>query len=176
MKSYRFGTALALALTLAGCRFDRSRSPVCGFELLAGPRLIQDRLNDARALLTDAPRGLPDVLPARVAGRADTAHAIRGTAQGQLALVYEGAYFPPGISDSTVYGLLVVDDSSERVIGLARGSVTAITGKEIRLRADTICLHGDTPGAAVIARRVRERLDASGTQVRPLGEFLRREA
>jgi hypothetical protein len=116
MRSYRSGAALAL--TLAACSFDRSRSPVCGFELLAGPRLIQDRLNDARALLTDAPRGLPDVLPARVAGRADTAHAIRGAAQEQLALVYEGAYFPPGISDSTVYGLLVVDDSSERVIGL----------------------------------------------------------
>jgi hypothetical protein len=116
MRSYRLGAALAL--TLAACSFDPRRSPVCGFELLAGPRLIQDRLNDARALLTDAPRGLPDVLPARVAGRADTAHAIRGTAQGQLALVYEGAYFPPGISDSTVYGLLVVDDSSERVIGL----------------------------------------------------------
>jgi hypothetical protein len=116
MRSYRLGAALAL--TLAACSFDRRRSPVCGFELLAGPRLIQDRLNDARALLTDAPRGLPDVLPARVAGQSDTAHAIRGAAQGQLALVYEGTYFPPGITDSTVYGLLVVDDSSERVIGL----------------------------------------------------------
>lgn len=116
MKFDRLGAALALFL--AACSFDRRRSPVCGFEMLAGPRLIQDRLNDARALLTAAPRGLPDVLPARVAGQSDTAHAIRGTSQGQLALVYEGTYFPPGISDSTVYGLLVVDDSSERVIGL----------------------------------------------------------
>jgi UPF0271 protein len=75
-----------------------------------------------------------------------------------------------------IAGSLITDPDrvAERVIGLARGSVTAITGKEIHLRADTICLHGDTPGAALIARRVRERLDASGTQVRPLGEFLRR--
>ena len=108
----------ALALILAACSVDRRRSPVCGFELLAGPRLIQDRLNDARALLTDAPRGLPDVMPARVAGQADTARAIRGSSQGQLALIFEGAYFPTGITDSTVYGLLVVDDSTERVIGL----------------------------------------------------------
>ena len=76
-----------------------------------------------------------------------------------------------------IAGSLITDPDrvAERVIGLARGSVTAITGKEIRLRADTICLHGDTPGAAAIARRVRERLEASGTQVRALGEFLRRE-
>jgi len=110
----------ALLLSLAGCSVDRSRSPVCGFEMFAGPRLVQDRLNDARALLTEAPRGLPASLPARVAGRADTAHAVKGVAGDQLALVYEGRYFPPDtvISDSTVYGLLVVDDSSERVIGL----------------------------------------------------------
>lgn len=117
MRSIRLGAVLAV--TLAACSVDRRRSPVCGFEMLAGPRLIQDRLNDVRALLTDAPRGLPDVLPARVAGQADTAHAIRGESQGgQLALVYQGSYFPPGITDSTVYGLLVVDDSSDRVIGL----------------------------------------------------------
>lgn len=116
MRFSRLGAAVALVL--AACTFDRRRSPVCGFELLAGPRLIQDRLNDLRAVLTDAPRGLPAVLPARVAGQADTGRAVRGVAQGQLALVYEGTYFPPGITDSTVYGLLVVDDSSERVIGL----------------------------------------------------------
>ncbi len=76
----------------------------------------------------------------------------------------------------TLAGSLITDPDrvAERVIGLAKGTVTAITGTEIRLRADTICLHGDTPGAAVIARRVRERLEAAGVQVRPLGEFLGR--
>jgi UPF0271 protein len=49
---------------------------------------------------------------------------------------------------------------------------TAITGKEIRIQADTICLHGDTPGAGAIARRVRERLEASGIKPRPMGEFI----
>jgi len=117
MNPIRLGAVFTLAL--AACSVDQRRSPVCGLEMLAGPRLIQERLNDARAILTDAPRGLPDVLPARVAGQSDTAHAIRGEAQaGQLALVYDGTYFPRGITDTTVYGLLVVDDSSDRVIGL----------------------------------------------------------
>lgn len=75
-----------------------------------------------------------------------------------------------------IAGSLITDPDrvADRVVGLVQGRVVAITGKEIRLQADTICLHGDTPGAAVIARRVRERLETGGVQVRPLGEFLRR--
>jgi len=71
-------------------------------------------------------------------------------------------------------GALITDPNrvAERVIGLAQGTVTAITGTEIRLHADTICLHGDTPGAATIAKAVREALDAARIQVRPLGEWL----
>ena len=73
-----------------------------------------------------------------------------------------------------IAGSLITDPDqvAERVIGLAQGRVTAITGKEIRFQADTICLHGDTPGAATIARRVRERLEKDGIQVRPLSAFL----
>jgi UPF0271 protein len=75
-----------------------------------------------------------------------------------------------------IAGSLITDPDrvAERAVGLAQGRVTAITGKEIRFQADTICLHGDTPGAATIARRVRERLEKDGAQVRPLGEFLGR--
>jgi 5-oxoprolinase (ATP-hydrolysing) subunit A len=76
-----------------------------------------------------------------------------------------------------IAGSLITDPDrvAERVIGLAKGAVTAITGKAIHLHADTICLHGDTPGAATIAKAVRERLDAAGVHVRPLGEFLPRK-
>ncbi len=72
-------------------------------------------------------------------------------------------------------GALITDPevAAERVAGMARGSVTAITGKTIRIQADTVCLHGDTPGAGTIARRVRQRLEAEGVQVVPLGEVLR---
>ncbi len=75
-----------------------------------------------------------------------------------------------------IAGSLITDPDrvAERVIGLAQGSVVAISGKEIRFEADTICLHGDTPGAGTIARRVRERLEKEGAQVRPLGAILQR--
>ena len=72
-------------------------------------------------------------------------------------------------------GSLITDPDAvaERVLGFTRGLVTASSGKEIRIQADTICLHGDTPGAGAIARRVRERLEAAGIKPRPMGEFIR---
>ncbi len=72
-------------------------------------------------------------------------------------------------------GSLITDPDAvaERVIGLVGGTVKAITGKAIRIEADTICLHGDTPGAGAIARRVRERLQAAGVRLAPMGEFLK---
>jgi UPF0271 protein len=71
-------------------------------------------------------------------------------------------------------GSLITDPGAvaERVLGFTRGLVTASSGKEIRIQADTICLHGDTPGAGAIARRVRERLEAAGIKPRPMGEFI----
>jgi UPF0271 protein len=73
-------------------------------------------------------------------------------------------------------GSLITDPEAvaERALGLVRGEVAAITGKTIRLEVDTICMHGDTPGAAQIARRVRERLEAVGVQVVPMGSFVGR--
>ncbi len=72
-------------------------------------------------------------------------------------------------------GSLITDPDAvaERVLSLVRGTVKAITGKAIRVEADTICLHGDTPGAGAIARCVRERLEAAGVKLAPMGEFIK---
>jgi UPF0271 protein len=46
--------------------------------------------------------------------------------------------------------------------------VIAVDGSTIALQADTICLHGDTPGAADHARAVRKGLEAAGIRVMSL--------
>lgn len=73
-----------------------------------------------------------------------------------------------------IAGSLITDPDAvaERVLGFTRGAVRAITGREFQIEADTICLHGDTPGAGLIARRVRERLEAAGVKPRPMGEVV----
>jgi hypothetical protein len=111
----RLGAVLAaLPLGLMACGGDRSGGPTCGMALTFGPTLVQQRLLDARAVIVDAPLGLPAALPARVAGRSDTARVLVGYESGRLIMGFEGASFPgrPG------YALLVVDDTSQRAMGV----------------------------------------------------------
>lgn len=49
-----------------------------------------------------------------------------------------------------------------------QGSVIAKDGSEVALQAQTICIHGDTPGATEIAATVARRLRDAGVQVRGL--------
>ena len=45
------------------------------------------------------------------------------------------------------------------------GRVTTSDGSDVRVHADTICIHGDTPGAAEHARALRAALDAAGIKI-----------
>ncbi|MEV5243157.1 5-oxoprolinase subunit PxpA [Streptomyces cinnamoneus] len=65
-------------------------------------------------------------------------------------------------------GAVVLDPEAviARSVRLAREqAVTALTGEEVAVRARSLCVHGDTPGAALLARRVREALTAAGVRV-----------
>jgi UPF0271 protein len=68
----------------------------------------------------------------------------------------------------TLEGAVITDPDTvvERSLGLARsGEVVSHSGTRIQVRARSLCLHGDTPGAVELARRVRERLEDSGVRV-----------
>jgi UPF0271 protein len=47
--------------------------------------------------------------------------------------------------------------------------VTARDGSDVPLHVDTICVHGDTRGAAALARALRQGLEAAGVRVAPAG-------
>ena len=56
-----------------------------------------------------------------------------------------------------------------RAVRMARdGVVLSAQEQPIPLRVDTICVHGDTPGAPELTRRIRAGLEAAGIAVRPL--------
>jgi len=66
----------------------------------------------------------------------------------------------------------VLDDpaaAAAQALSIARGAVTAADGSSVSLRADTLCVHGDLPGAAARARAVREALLAAGIEIRAPG-------
>ncbi len=76
----------------------------------------------------------------------------------------DGTLVPRGESGDLLH------DPSEiaaRVVGLAKdGQVRTVDGAMIGVAADSVCVHGDTPGAVVIARAVRDELEQAGVSVR----------
>lgn len=48
-------------------------------------------------------------------------------------------------------------------------TVVAIDGSVVPLEADTICVHGDTPGSDDLAARIRKGLEAAGATVKAIG-------
>jgi 5-oxoprolinase (ATP-hydrolysing) subunit A len=87
------------------------------------------------------------------------------------------AYNPDGtLASRKLPGSVVTDpeEVAQRAVRMvAEGKATAIDGSEIALRADTLCIHGDTPGAPILARAVRAALEAAGIAIRPLAEVVR---
>ena len=53
--------------------------------------------------------------------------------------------------------------AAERVVRmLTEGKIRAVDGGDVSVTAETICLHGDKPGAVEFARTLRARLEREG--------------
>ncbi|KGN41484.1 LamB/YcsF family protein [Knoellia aerolata] len=103
---------------------------------------------------------------------------LRAAGDAGLAAVSEAfadrAYTPDGLLVSRREPGAVLEDPAEvarRCVQLVRhGTVTAVDGSTIRVAAQSICVHGDTPGAVDIARAVRRSLADAGITVRPFAD------
>jgi UPF0271 protein len=136
------------------------------------------------ALYNDAVgnRALADII-ARVTAEAPGAPAFMGMANTELQaaaerhglrFIAEGfvdrAYEPDGTLVSrkepgAVHAELAV--VTTQAVRLAeQGEVTARNGDLVRVRAESLCIHGDTPGAAAVARAVRDVLESHGVEIR----------
>jgi len=61
------------------------------------------------------------------------------------------------------------DEAAAQALQIAEHrTVVAADGKEIRVEAETICIHGDTPGAAKIAQAVAQAFRHAGISLRAL--------
>ena len=72
------------------------------------------------------------------------------------------------LAPRTSPGALITDEESAvaQVLRLVReGKVRALSGEDVVLRGETVCLHGDGPRAVVFARRLREALREAGVEV-----------
>ena len=75
-----------------------------------------------------------------------------------------GSLVPRGSAGAVLEG---ENEIVKRAIEMvSRGTLTAVNGAAIDVSADTICVHGDAPGAAARAATLRTALEAAGISVR----------
>lgn len=79
-------------------------------------------------------------------------------------------YLPDGsLTPRTMKGAVIEnkEESIEQVLSLLqKGRVQSITGEWMKIKAETICIHGDHAGAASFAKALREKLTAEGFTIK----------
>jgi UPF0271 protein len=57
-------------------------------------------------------------------------------------------------------------EAAQRVLRMLReGKVRSVEGRDVDVRGETICVHGDTPGAVEFARELRTQLEREGVRI-----------
>ena len=83
----------------------------------------------------------------------------------------DSAYTPHGqLVDRREPGAVLHDPDliAARMLRLVTlGTVEAVDGTTLSVTADSICVHGDTPGAVASARAVRAALTGAGVTIQP---------
>lgn len=155
-----------------------------------GVRLRHVKAHGALYNMAARARVLADALAAAVAqfdrslvffGLAGSPMLEAGRAAG-LTVAAEGfadrAYEPDGSLTPRSFDGAVIHDVEEvvaRAVRMVRESrVVARNGATIPLGVDTICVHGDTPGAAALAQGLHAGLAAAGIGIRPMSDPGRR--
>jgi UPF0271 protein len=72
-------------------------------------------------------------------------------------------------------GAVIHDPASivERTVRMVcEGVIETVAGTDLPIVADTVLLHGDTPGAVQLARQVRAELENAGVTIAPLPQVL----
>jgi 5-oxoprolinase (ATP-hydrolysing) subunit A len=129
---------------------------------------IRDRsLADAvaRAVVATDSRLALFALPNSELARAGAALNLRVALEGFADRAYEpdGSLTPRLHAGAVIHDLDIVVQRAVRLI--VDGEVVATDGSILTMQVDTICVHGDTPGAATLARAIRAGLERAGIMV-----------
>ena len=155
------------------------------FAALEGARLHHVKPHGALYTMAARDAGLADAL-AKAARAADPGLAFFGLAGSDMIraarreglVPVEEAFADRGYqADGTLVprggpGALVHDpgEAARRAVRLVKeGRITAVDGTELPIRADTICVHSDTPGALELVRALREVFRREGIDVKRIG-------
>lgn len=149
----------------------------------AGVRLVHVKPHGALYTMAATDRGVGECIvaavraidPALVLVGLSGSELLRAGARGGLAVASEvfadrgyeadGTLIPRGRPGALLDDPAAVAARALRMV--TAGLVAAAGGTVVPVRADTICIHGDTPGAVALAGAVRAALDTAGVTVAP---------
>ena len=86
------------------------------------------------------------------------------------ALNADGTLVARSVPGSVIHDVKEVAERSVRMV--TEGVATAITGEDIEVEADSLCLHGDTPGAVEMVKAVRRELESAGVSIKPMASLV----
>lgn len=125
----------------------------------------------ARACYTGALSVDPDIILMVIAGTAQQRAARALGARMACEIFADRAYNDDAtLVDRRQPGAVIHDPetAAKRIVEMLRaGAIIAESGARIPARIDTVCLHGDTPGAVDLARQLRATLEAANIVIRP---------
>ncbi|HHY92713.1 MAG TPA: LamB/YcsF family protein [Firmicutes bacterium] len=130
----------------------------------------------ARAIAEGVKAVAPDAILLALAGSemVKAAHAVGLKVAQEVfadrAYTAEGTLVPRSQPGSMIHDPEVAIPRVVRMV--TEGKVTAVTGEEVAIQADSICVHGDNPEAIVFVARIREALAAAGVEVVPLAQVV----
>lgn len=155
--------ALAGMAAAQGLRLQHVKAHGALYNMACGDRRLADAIARAVAALDRSLIlfGLPD----SELLRAGEAAGLRVAAEVFADRAYErdGSLVSRSQAGSVIHDRQAVVDRAVRMV--KQQEVVTADGATITLQADTICLHGDTPGAADLARQIRQGLEAAGIRI-----------
>jgi UPF0271 protein len=163
--AYQIGALVAIAVS-QGVRLRHVKPHGALYNMAAVDAALADAVARATAAVDSSLTlyGLSGSQLVAAAGR----HGLRAASE----VFADRAYRPDGSLVPRSDSGAVLHDATEivrRAIAMATTqSVVAVDGTVVPVAADTICVHGDTPGAADIAKTLRTALVSAGVVVSPM--------
>jgi UPF0271 protein len=161
--AYQIG-ALAAIAAAQGVRLAHVKPHGALYNMAARDAELGDAIARAIAVVDPALKlfGLPRSKSLEAAHR----HSVRAVSEAFADRAYhrDGSLMPRSEPNAVIHDEDIV---VTRAVAIARDHmVIAADGTRIPLDVQTICVHGDTPGAAMLASRIRQALNDAGIQVR----------
>lgn len=162
---YQVGAVAAFAHACGG-RLSHVKAHGALYNMAAKDRALADAIATAvrdvdSSLVLFALSGSELMAAAQAAGVAAAAEVFADRSYQD-----DGSLTPRGRPGAMIEDVEISIEQVRRMV--LDGTVRAQSGREVPVRADTLCIHGDQPGALEFARRIRAALEQAGVEIRAI--------